>query len=272
LTVACPTGAAILDLVGYGSASCFEGTAATPVLSTTTAAIRNNNGCTDTDTNVVDFVLGTPSPRNTSSSTNLCGPVPIQLGSFDGSVNTSLVCIDLQWCTLTEMNNYGFEVEKRLAPDSMFQIIPGSFVAGHGTTLEQHCYSFSDSIITPGAWFYRLRQINLDGTVNHTRSLRLDVLANVHENLLPERFLLRQNYPNPFNPSTTIEFALPRTSRVVLTIHDMLGREVVTLLDRELRPGTHGIEWNPTGSASGVYVCRMIAGSFHETRKLVFAK
>lgn len=272
LTGACPSGDAVLDLVGYGSASCFEGTAATPVLSVTTAAVRDDNGCADSNNNAVDFVAGTPLPHNTLSSTNLCGPVPIQLSSFEGSVNAVSGCIDLRWCTLTETNNYGFEVERKASPDSLFRTVPGSFVEGHGTTLEQHCYAFSDPLITPGTWFYRLRQINLDGTANYTRSVRLDLLTTIDERMIPDQFLLRQNYPNPFNPSTTIEFVLPRTSRVVLTIHDMLGREVVTLLNRELRRGDHRIVWNGTGSPSGGYVCRMIAGSFQQSRKMIFAK
>jgi hypothetical protein len=272
LTGACPTGPAVLDLVGYGSASCFEGTAPTPALSVTTAAVRNNNGCTDTNNNGMDFIAGTPSPHNTQSPTNLCGPVPIQLSSFECSVNTALRCVDLRWCTLTETNNYGFEVERKAASDSLFQTVAGSFVGGHGTTVDQHCYTFSDPMITPGTWYFRLRQIDLDGTVHHTRSVRLDVSTAVDQYVLPDRFLFKQNYPNPFNPSTTIEFVLPRTSRVVLTIHDMLGREIVTLLDRELLQGEHRVEWNSTGSPSGVYVCRMIAGSFQQSRKLVLTK
>lgn len=69
-----PTGSSIIDFVGYGSATCFEGTAATSVLSNTTAAIRNSDGCTDNNENSTDFVTGTPAPRNTSATLNLCVP------------------------------------------------------------------------------------------------------------------------------------------------------------------------------------------------------
>jgi len=89
LTGSCPTGASIIDFVGYGSANCFEGTAATPVLSNTTAAIRNSNGCTDKNENSTDFATETPTPRNTASSVNICQPLspilsvtPVSLSGF----------------------------------------------------------------------------------------------------------------------------------------------------------------------------------------------
>lgn len=73
LTGTCPAGGTVVDFVGFGSANCFEGTGATPALSNTTAALRNNNGCTDADDNVADFTIGAPSPRNSASPTNVCG-------------------------------------------------------------------------------------------------------------------------------------------------------------------------------------------------------
>lgn len=72
LSGSCPTGTSIIDFVGYGSANCFEGNAATPVLSNTTAALRNSNGCTDSNQNSADFAVGTPLPRNTTTAFNLC--------------------------------------------------------------------------------------------------------------------------------------------------------------------------------------------------------
>src|SRR5262245_15547165 len=72
LTGNCPTDAAIIDFVGYGTANCFEGSGAAPTLTNTTAALRGLNGCLDTNNNAADFVAGTPTPRNSSSPTNNC--------------------------------------------------------------------------------------------------------------------------------------------------------------------------------------------------------
>src|SRR5262249_27574409 len=85
LTGACPSGAGITDMVGYDGANCFEG-AATPQLSNTTAAIRKNGGCLDTDNNNSDFIVSAPSPRNSSSPTNNCAVL-----SGIGSANPSSV-------------------------------------------------------------------------------------------------------------------------------------------------------------------------------------
>jgi hypothetical protein len=82
-------------------------------------------------------------------------------------------------------------------------------------------------------------------------------------------YLLLQNYPNPFNPSTTISFSLPSKSFVSLKILDMLGREVATLINREMSAGTHSERWNSGNASSGVYFYKLQVGSFSETKKLL---
>jgi carboxyl-terminal processing protease len=87
------------------------------------------------------------------------------------------------------------------------------------------------------------------------------------------RIELQQNYPNPFNPSTTIEFDLPKTSVVNLKIYNILGEEVATLVSDRLNAGNYSYEWSrPAGMASGVYLYRLEAGDYIETRKMVFMK
>ena len=89
---------------------------------------------------------------------------------------------------------------------------------------------------------------------------------------LPTRFELSQNYPNPFNPVTRIDFALPQTSRVSLTLYNILGQTVDVLVDGELPAGYHTVEWNAGHYASGVYLYRLKAGDFLETRKMLLLK
>jgi hypothetical protein len=85
-------------------------------------------------------------------------------------------------------------------------------------------------------------------------------------------FVLSQNRPNPFNPVTTIEFGIEVQARVTVRLYDVRGREVRTLLDEEREPGFHSVVLNASGLASGVYLCRMEAGSFVAERKLVLLK
>ncbi len=89
---------------------------------------------------------------------------------------------------------------------------------------------------------------------------------------LPEKFKLYDAYPNPFNPGTVIKFDLPESGIVKLTIYDISGREVITLLNSKLSPGTYKYSFNAEGLSSGVYFCRLIAGNSVQTRRLVFLK
>lgn len=86
------------------------------------------------------------------------------------------------------------------------------------------------------------------------------------------KLVLSQNYPNPFNPKTEIGFQIPVSSTVSLTIFNLLGEEVATLVDEEKLPGSYAVEWNADGFPSGVYFYRMTAGEFTETKKLVLIR
>ena len=88
----------------------------------------------------------------------------------------------------------------------------------------------------------------------------------------PTTFALEQNYPNPFNPSTTISFALPATAQVVIRIFNVLGAEVATLVEGQRSAGVHHAIFDARGLPSGVYLCRMQAGDFTASRKLLLVR
>ncbi len=89
---------------------------------------------------------------------------------------------------------------------------------------------------------------------------------------LPVKYRLEQNYPNPFNPSTTIEFAVPLATQVTITLYDMLGRQVATLVDDEYQPGSYHITFEAGDLPSGVYVYRIQAGNFSAAKKFLLMK
>ncbi len=89
---------------------------------------------------------------------------------------------------------------------------------------------------------------------------------------LPSSFALSQNYPNPFNPSTQIQFSVPQAGFVSLKVYDVLGREVATLINRELAPSSYSITWNAANVPSGVYLYRLDAGNYSVTKKMVLLK
>jgi hypothetical protein len=90
--------------------------------------------------------------------------------------------------------------------------------------------------------------------------------------MIPDVYALEQNYPNPFNPNTTIKFAVPKESIVNLSIYNVLGELVSTLVDEEMIPGYYEYKFNASNLASGVYLYRIKAGDFVETKKMVLLK
>ncbi len=91
-------------------------------------------------------------------------------------------------------------------------------------------------------------------------------------NLLPHEYDLAQNFPNPFNPSTVIQYAIPVKSHVILTVHNLLGQVVATIVNGEQEAGFHEIRFDALSLASGVYLYRLEAGKFVQTRKLTLIR
>jgi hypothetical protein len=89
---------------------------------------------------------------------------------------------------------------------------------------------------------------------------------------LPTSFAIKQNYPNPFNPATNISFDVPKASHVELSIYNVLGQKVASLVDQNMDPGTHTVSWDASNNSSGVYYYRILAGTFSATKKMVLLK
>jgi photosystem II stability/assembly factor-like uncharacterized protein len=198
-------------------------------------------------------------------------PVPIQLASFTGRV-TGGNRVLLQWTTISELNNYGFMIQRRRDISELFADLPNSFVPGSGTTSEPRHYSFVDNSAAGGSWHYRLKQIDLDGTEHFFEPIHVSVPTSVTETRIPTTFFLSQNYPNPFNPSTVIRYGLPQNSHVVLEVFDALGRSVARLIDGMEEAGIKEIAFDGSTLASGVYLYRLSAGDFVDVQRFVLMK
>jgi hypothetical protein len=185
-------------------------------------------------------------------------PLPVQISSFTG-VYITANSVQLDWRTTGELNNYGFFVERRGVTQHTFVELPNSFIPGHGTTLISHYYTYTDISANGETWFYRLRQIDLDGTIHYTEGIQVDVLTDVEAEPLPTVYALEQNYPNPFNPSTQIQFALPQESRVRLEVFNIIGERVANLVDETRSVGYYSERFYSTGLASGFYFYRIQA-------------
>lgn len=188
--------------------------------------------------------------------------VPVELTSFSAEASSDGVL--LKWSTATELNNLGFEVERSIDGTEFYTV---AFVQGAGTTTEGKDYSYTDEIDYKGGeiFYYRLKQVDLDGRIEYS-----DIVEVTFD--VPKDFVLHQNYPNPFNPSTTIKFALPKTSQVEIKVFDLTGQEVITLVNEVKEAGTYEIKFDARNLASGIYVYRMTAGNFTSVKKLSVLK
>ncbi|HSW54190.1 MAG TPA: T9SS type A sorting domain-containing protein [Ignavibacteriaceae bacterium] len=197
--------------------------------------------------------------------------VPVELVSFNAVLIDDN--IQLEWLTTTETNNSGFEIERKALSfgEGLGEAWEAfGFVPGFGTTTETKTYSFIDENITNGTYKYRLKQIDFDGSFEYSNEIEVEV------DFTPKEFVLYQNYPNPFNPKSVIGYQLPVNGNVTLKVYDILGNEVITLVDEYRAAGKYEIEFNLASGirnpASGVYFYKLIAGEFTQTRKMILLR
>jgi hypothetical protein len=186
--------------------------------------------------------------------------IPVELTGFSASVVGNGV--DLKWTTASELNNIGFDIERRNEGATSF--VKVGFVQGRGTTTDVSSYNFLDQNAS-GKLYYRLKQTDQDGSFDFSNTIEVDATKLI-------KFELAQNYPNPFNPGTTISYSIPQNSFVTIKVFDVLGNEVAVLLNDEVESGIHHVNFNATNLSSGVYYYSINAGSFTSTKKLILMK
>ncbi len=187
--------------------------------------------------------------------------VPVELTSFTAVLVNQKVM--LNWTTATELNNHGFEIQRKFENTDWATI---AFKSGNGTTTEVTNYTFEDNIsdLKKTNIYYRLKQIDYNGEFDYS-----DEVEVVN---FPDVYSLEQNYPNPFNPSTIIKFNLANAGFTSLKIYNVLGKEVANILNGELEAGPHQVSFDASNLPSGVYMYTVSSGSFTESRKMMFLK
>ena len=228
---------------------------------------------TTTDALADDDVIGNFFIRQTIESPNAyidairiatswdLAPLPIELSQFSASTTNSSV--ELKWKTETEVNNYGFEVQRSSKSEEWHTL---GFVNGNGNSNSPKNYSYEDkSVNTSGAHSYRLKQIDNDGSYEYSKTIEVHLGT-------PANIDLKQNYPNPFNPSTTINFTLPVVDQVSLVVYNAIGEQVKVLYNGMLEAGVHSFNFNGDELPSGLYVYKLTTSTNTQIRKMMLLK
>jgi len=191
----------------------------------------------------------------------------VEMAAFAAVFNEEKANIRLQWTTVREKNNVGFEVTRSTSMDGKYATITDNLIPSvHGGD-----YSFEDGTAQVGrTYYYKVVDVDDQG-FRHENG---PVTASVP---VPKKFALIQNYPNPFNPGTTIRYHVPQKQHVTLTVFDITGRRVTVLVDREHDAGYFTVQWNGLDlqgreSSAGVYIYQLASPSDHRTLKMLKLK
>jgi hypothetical protein len=195
--------------------------------------------------------------------------IPVELLSFDAISNNDGKVI-LSWSTSTETNNSLFLIERKMG-EAQFSTIAS--IRGNGTSSIPHSYSFTNNTFKSGLYFYRLKQVDFNGSYNYSKIININVTN-------PGSYFLGQNFPNPFNPITTIKFSIPEEAPVNLSVYNILGERVKELKNEIMKPGYFEVQFDASNLASGVYFYRIKAGDpstssgqvFIQTKKMILLK
>jgi hypothetical protein len=222
------------------------------------------------------FVLSFFLPDSIESCSRIISvdnPYPVELSSFTYLVTERNVM--LSWTTSAELNNSGFDIERKdafISTQTEWKYLAN--VRSAGSSEIPMSYSYEDRNLPTGSYLYRLKQIDFNGNFEYFELPEAVTIG------LPDKFFVEQNYPNPFNPATTIAFGIPEAGNVKLKIFDITGKEIKTLLNEYRDAGYYTAKFDASGLASGVYVYRLAvspsnpieSGNYVSVKKMLFLK
>ena len=196
--------------------------------------------------------------------------IPVELSSFEAVAIPGKIV--LRWTTQTETENLGFDILRSTSMDGPYQKINTDIIKGAGTSASANNYVYEDEDIEDHqTYYYKLIDIDLSGTFTVHGPVSAVAVTT------PSDYSLEQNYPNPFNPETTIRFTLRESGFVSMTIYNMRGQKIRSLVSKQMEAGAHSVVWdgrdeNGNIMSSGIYLCTMRVNKFEQTRSLVFMR
>jgi photosystem II stability/assembly factor-like uncharacterized protein len=189
-------------------------------------------------------------------------PAPTLISPVNGAMNLSQP-VKFDWNSVPSATSYRIKISS----DSLFNsTIKDSTIAMDSTVF---------SGFPNGYYYWKVAGINIGGTGAYSSVWKFQVNSsgiNMVSSVIPKEYKLYNNYPNPFNPTTKIKFDILKNGLTKITVYDMLGREIKTLINENLTAGSYEVEWNATNFSSGIYFYKMTSGNFTSIKKMVLLK
>lgn len=186
--------------------------------------------------------------------------LPVELSSFTCTINGCSV--NLAWETNTEKNSNKFEVQRKIINSEWTTL---GFIKAATLSSSPKQYSYTDNKLQSGKYQYRLKMTDNDGSFEYSKVIEADIAA-------PKEYKLSQNFPNPFNPETKIAYNIPADGIVTLIVYDIMGKEIVSLVNGNKKAGKYEVTFDGSRFASGVYLCKMTAKNFTSSIKMLMIK
>jgi hypothetical protein len=208
----------------------------------------------------------------TIASTSADNSLPVELADFKAIAGNGQVT--LRWTTESEINNLGFNIYRSTKSNGQFSIINDQLIPGAGTSSNRHEYEYMDENVKNGVtYWYKLEDVDYSGNAK----IHGPVSAIPLESAPPKEYRLHPNYPNPFNPITTISYDLPEDGLIELSVYNMRGEKVATLLSSRQEAGSYTLNWDGRDQqsetiSSGIYFLKIESGNYSKTNKMVFVR
>lgn len=197
--------------------------------------------------------------------------LPVQLIYFFASIQPESVL--LKWGTATEVNNFGFEIERAYNTTSNWETI--DFVLGNGTSNIPINYEYQDtSVLRTGIVYYRLKQVDVIGDFEYSDTINVNFISAItlENSDVPKQFLISNNFPNPFNPSTKMNFQIPVQQLMNINLYDINGKLVKQIAAQEFLPGNYQLILDFSDYSSGIYFVRFETQKNVITKQITFIK
>lgn len=208
------------------------------------------------------------------------GDASLAVELTDFTVSSQSGAAVLSWRTESETENLGFIIERKVvgaiheSPSEWSAIASyttTNALAGHGSSSEANEYTYTDAAVVPGTTYsYRLGDVDYRGTTAWHSAVEITVTESA--SAVPTVFGLQKAYPNPFNPSVKLTYSLTTDASTSLKIYNMLGQEVVTLVNAYQNAGNYSYTWQPEDLSAGIYMVRLESGKKTNMQKVVFVK